>query len=110
MIVLLAFITAHPEKRESLLEAMLENLPMVLAEDGCIEYRPTIDREGSSRIQTLAGPDTVVVVEKWRDRDALKAHMNAAHMVRYAEKVAPLVSTRQIFMLSEAEKTGLSEC
>ena len=102
MIDLVAFITAKSGKRGQLLKAMLANLPNVLEEDGCIEYRPTIDLDRASRIQTEAGPDTVVVIEKWRDRSALRKHMNAPHMVEYANAVKDLVSDRKIFFLGNA--------
>ena len=43
----------------------------VQAEDGCIQYDYTL---------SLEEPDTVVLLEKWRDSDALAAHMQQPHM------------------------------
>ena len=44
---------------------------LVRAEDGCIQYDYTL---------SLEEPDTVVLLEKWRDSDALAAHMQQPHM------------------------------
>ena len=43
----------------------------VRAEDGCIQYDYTL---------SLEEPDTVVLLEKWRDGEALAAHMQQPHM------------------------------
>ena len=43
MVHVLALITAKPGQREALLAAFQENVPNVLAEDGCIEYQATVD-------------------------------------------------------------------
>ena len=39
----IAVITSKPGQREAILEAFRGNMPAVHAEDGCIEYFPTID-------------------------------------------------------------------
>ena len=44
---------------------------LVRAEDGCIQYDYFLSFEES---------DTVVLLEKWRDSDALAAHMQQPHM------------------------------
>ncbi|MGE5523274.1 MAG: putative quinol monooxygenase, partial [Rhodospirillaceae bacterium] len=67
MIHVIAVITAKPGAREKVLEAFRANMPTCRAEDGCIEYGPAIDAEGLGSVQTRFGPDTFVVVEKWRD-------------------------------------------
>lgn len=102
MISLVAFITAKPGHRPDVLAAMAGILTEVRGEDGCIEYRPTIDIDRSSRVQTPAGPDTIVVVEKWRDREALRAHMNAPHMVSYAALTRDLIADRKVYFLVDA--------
>lgn len=106
MINLIAFITTVPGRRNEVLGIMRENLPRVLAEAGCIEYRPTTDYPNASRIQTEAGAETIVVIEKWRDREALRAHMNAPHMVDYATKVGDLIAQRQIYILTEDDTSS----
>jgi quinol monooxygenase YgiN len=75
----------------------------VRAEDGCIEYGPAVDADGLGSFQTKFGPDTFVVIEKWRDADALKAHAGAPHMAAYAAKVKDWIASRVIHVLSSAE-------
>jgi quinol monooxygenase YgiN len=102
MIHVVAVITAKPGQREAILEAFRANMPAVRAEDGCIEYGPAIDAEGLGALQTKFGADTFVVIEKWRDADALKAHAAAPHMAAYAAKVKELIASRVIHVLSPA--------
>lgn len=102
MIHVIAVITARPGAREQVLEAFRANMPACRAEDGCIEYGPAIDAEGLGSFQTKFGPDTFVVVEKWRDAQALKAHAAAPHMAAYAAKVKDLIANRVVYVLTPA--------
>lgn len=102
MIHVIAIITAKPGRREAVLDAFRANVPAVLAEDGCIEYGPTVDADGSGSFQTKFGPDTFVAIEKWRDAQALKAHAAAPHMAAYTAKVKDMVASRVIRVLSPA--------
>ena len=72
------------------------------AENGCIEYGVACDAEPALKIQTVYGPDTVVVVEKWESLDALKAHGAAPHMVAFGAKTKEIVASRAIHILQPA--------
>jgi quinol monooxygenase YgiN len=102
MIHVVAIITARPGQRAAVLEAFRANMPAVRAEDGCIEYGPAIDAEGVGAFQTCFGEDTFVVIEKWRDLAALRAHASAPHMASYAAKVKDLLASRVIHVLTPA--------
>ncbi len=102
MIHVVAIITAKPGQREAVLEAFRANIAAVRAEDGCIEYGPTTDADGFGGFQAKFGPDTFVVLEKWRDAQALKAHAAAPHMAAYAAKVKDMIATRVIHVLTPA--------
>lgn len=102
MINVVAVITAKPGQREAVLEAFRANIPAVLAEDGCIEYQPVVDAEGFGSFQAKFGPDTFVVLEKWRDAAALGAHAKAPHMAAYAAKTKDLIASRTIHLLASA--------
>lgn len=103
MIHVVALITTKPGMREQVLEAFRANVPAVRAEDGCIEYGPAIDAEGLGSFQAKVGADTFVVIEKWRDVAALKAHAAAPHMAAYGAKVKDMLAGRVIHVLSPAD-------
>ncbi len=102
MVHVLAVITAKPGLRARVLEAFRANVPAVLAEDGCIEYGATVDTEGVGPLQTRFGEDTFVVVEKWENLEALKAHAAAPHMAAYGARTKEMIARWAIHVLSPA--------
>jgi len=102
MINIVAIITTKPGMREAVLKEFKANMAAVHAENGCIEYGPTIDTEGMGKFQTQFGADTFVVIEKWESVDALKAHAASPHMAEYAGKVKDMLESRVIHVLSPA--------
>ena len=102
MIHVVAVITTKPGQRESVLKEFRANMPAVHAEDGCIEYGPAIDADGFGSFQAKFGVDTFVVIEKWRDAAALKAHAGSPHMAAYGAKVKDMIASRQVHILSPA--------
>lgn len=102
MIHVVALITTKPGMRAQVLEAFHANVPAVRAEDGCIEYGPAIDAEGLGSFQAKVGADTFVVIEKWRDVAALKAHAASPHMAAYGAKVKDMLAGRVVHVLSPA--------
>jgi len=102
MIHVIAVITTNPGRRDELLRHFRANMPAVQAEQGCIEYGPAIDADPGLSVQTIYGPDTFVVIEKWASMDALKAHAVAPHMKEYAAKTRELVASRAIHVLTPA--------
>jgi len=105
MIHVIAIITTQPGKRAEVLSAFSDIIAPVLAEEGCIEYGPTIDAKRAPEIQTPLGPDTFAVIEKWSSSETLDAHGKSAHMLAYGAKVKHLIAERVIHVLSEAEST-----
>lgn len=61
------------------LEAIRTMVAKSRAEDGCIDY---------TFAQDLTDPDTLVVFERWRDREALAAHGASAHMAEFQRAMA----------------------
>jgi quinol monooxygenase YgiN len=102
LIHVLAIITTKPGQREAVLREFHANIPNVRAEQGCIEYGPTIDAEGVGAVQTPLGPDSFVVIEKWESLDALRAHGAAPHMKEYAARTKDMTASRVIHVLSPA--------
>ena len=102
MIHVIAIITAKPGKRDQVLGHFRANVPAVRAEKGCIEYGAAVDADPALPVQTKYGPETFVVVEKWENMDALKAHAAAPHMAAYGAKTKELLASRVIHILSPA--------
>ena len=102
MVHVIAVITAKPGMRAAILEAFRANVPNVKAEVGCVEYGPVVDAQPAPGFQAKLGPDTFMVVEKWSDMEALKAHAAAPHMAAYAAKVKDMIATRVIHVLTPA--------
>ena len=98
MIHVVAIIATQPGQRAAVLQAFHANIPAVRAEEGCIEYGPTVDAPGGAQF----GPDTFVVIEKWASPEALAAHAKAPHMVAYGAKVKEMLASRTIHLLQDA--------
>jgi len=103
MIHVIAILTTQPGKRTQVLEEFHAIVPLVHAEDGCIEYQPVIDCAESLDMQMDLGPDTFVVVEKWESSDALKAHSVAPHMAEYGKRVGTMIANRSIHVLENSQ-------
>ena len=102
MIHVIATIELNPGTRDAFLVEFRRLIPDVHAEQGCIEYGPAIDAETDIPNQAKYGPDTVVVVEKWADVDALKAHSVAPHMDAYRVRVKDYVRKVDLRVLDPA--------
>jgi quinol monooxygenase YgiN len=99
VIHVIATIRLNPGTREQFLEEFRKLVPLVHAEDGCIEYGPTVDEPTASPLQELAGEDAVVVVEKWASVEALAAHSAAPHMADHRARVKGLVRSVSLRVL-----------
>lgn len=102
MVTVLAMITAKPGLRSQVLAFFNANVPAVRAENGCLEYRATVDAEGASAMQTRLGPDSITVIERWASMQALEAHANAPHVLTYRANTKDLLASRVIHVLSDA--------
>jgi len=102
MIHVLATIELVPGTREKFLAAFHALMPKVHAEDGCLEYGPTVDVRTTIGAQLPYRDDVVVIVEKWRDLPALEAHLVAPHMTPYRAEVKPIVVSTTLQILEPA--------
>lgn len=101
MVVVVASITVKPGQKAAFIEIFKGNLPAVHAEDGCIEYFPTVDADAGVAVQVL-DDNVVTIVEKWESMEHLKAHMTAPHMLTYREKVKDIVEGSELRVLEPA--------
>ncbi len=99
MIHVLASIKVKPGKRDILLEHLKSNIPNVIKEKGCIEYKSTIDVDYQMDNQTF-DENMVTIIEKWENFDTLKNHMQAPHMLSYRKKVKDLVENTSLKILT----------
>ena len=102
MINVIASIRVKEGKRAELLEIFNTNVPAVRAEEGCIDYYPTVDVQADFDYPPQdKDPDVVTVIEKWESLAALGAHTRAPHMLSYREKVKDLVNGLSIKVLEQ---------
>ena len=102
MVHVIATVTLNEGKRDEFLKHFHELMPKVHAEDGCIDYGPTIDADSGIPRQGDPRPDVAVIVERWESLDHLKAHLEAPHMGEYREKVKDLVAGVTLQILEPA--------
>lgn len=101
MIHVVAQISIRPGRRDDFLAEFHQIVPLVLAEDGCLEYGPTIDAETPIAAQQTDG-NLVVIIEKWESVAHLEAHLAAEHMQAYRERVKEMVVESRLLILSPA--------
>ncbi len=102
MIHVIAAIKIVPGKRDDFLTEFHQLVPLVLAEEGCIEYGPAIDVATPIKIQEPLCEDTVTVIEKWESIESLEAHLQVKHMQENREKVKDLIAGITIQILKPA--------
>ena len=102
MIHVIANIELQPGRREDFLVEFRKLVPLVHAEDGCIEYGPAIDTPTGIGSQQPIREDGVTVVEKWQSVEHLKRHLDAPHMHDYRVAVREMIVATKLFILEPA--------
>ena len=102
MIHVIATVDVAEGKRPEFLKEFHKVIPHVRAEKGCIEYGPAVDLSTGIPVQEPVRESTVVIIEKWADLDALKAHLVALHMKPYREAVKNMVRGMTVQVLEPA--------
>jgi quinol monooxygenase YgiN len=102
MIHVIATIELKPGRRDAFLAEFHRLMPLVHAEDGCIEYGPTVDVASGISVQAGVRDNVAVIIEKWVSLDALKTHLQAPHMVEYRGRVKDLVAGVHLQILEPA--------
>lgn len=74
MIVVNGTFESDPESIEVLKSAVASMESATRLEDGCEDYTFSME---------LSDPSKLRVTERWRDREALEAHMTSAHMLEF---------------------------
>jgi quinol monooxygenase YgiN len=93
-VVVVATITPLPEHRDEVIAAFTATIPRVHAEDGCERYA------------LHAGPDRLVMIEKWASRDALRAHSTGAALAALGPSLAGKVAGPSEIVVLDAVPAG----
>lgn len=101
MISVIASIQIKEGRLAEFIEIFKSNIPNVLQEKGCQEYRPTIDLPTGLPPQEL-NRNTVTIIEKWESLEDLRTHLSAPHMLAYSQNVKDLVESRSLKVLKDA--------
>ena len=102
MIHVLASIELADGQRDSFLAEVQKIVPLVRAEEGCLEYGPAVDLETNIDAQPPVREDQVTMIEKWEDLTCLEAHLIAPHMLEYRERVREMVNKVTLQVLQPA--------
>ena len=100
MINVVASISLKPGTRAEFLKIFNANVPAVLAEDGCVEYVPTVDVDSGLEAQRK-DEDSVVVIEKWETLAALHAHLEAPHMLEFRKNAGEMMEGVSLKVLQQ---------
>jgi quinol monooxygenase YgiN len=99
MIHVIATIRTAAGRRDDVLAAFGQLVPLVRAEAGCLEYGATVDVEAGIDGQPPVRDDVVTVVEKWESAAELRDHLAAPHMLEHRDRVKDLVVGVEIRVL-----------
>ncbi len=102
MIYVIATIELHPGRRDDFLAEFHKLVPLVLQEEGCLEYGPTIDVETNIAAQPAVRDNVATIVEKWESLDDLATHLIAPHMLEYRSRVKDIVKQVTLQVLEPA--------
>lgn len=91
MIHVIATVEVAAGQREAFLAEFRKVMPLVRAEQGCLDYGPAVDLASGAAAQGPVRNDVVTIVERWESLDALEAHLQAPHMAEYRTRVKDLV-------------------
>ena len=99
MIHVVARASIRPEMLDDYLKIVRALLPTVRAEDGCLRYEPCLDyAEDGSRAPYIT------MLESWKSKAHLDAHLASAHMKAFIAEVAPMrLGKSELRILTSAE-------
>ncbi|QNB09865.1 antibiotic biosynthesis monooxygenase [Herbaspirillum frisingense] len=84
-LVVVATLIANPGHGAELRTALEKVVPPSRKEEGCLRYDLHVDQES---------PDRFVMLEEWRDAQALKEHESTAHFKALIDAVGSIVDVQ----------------
>ncbi|MCU1395072.1 MAG: antibiotic biosynthesis monooxygenase [Ilumatobacteraceae bacterium] len=99
MIVITGSFPIDRSQEDAINEACNTVRVATLQEDGCHEYRFAYATDA---------PGTLLIVEEWRDQEALTAHMKAPHLVTFGAAIGGfVVGAPELFRYEVTDKGPL---
>jgi quinol monooxygenase YgiN len=92
MIYVVATIELVEGLREKFLAEQRQLLPLVRAEEGCVEYAPTVEVALADPPKTPLRDNCIIMHEKWKTLPNLQAHAVAPHMREFRTKTKQMVA------------------
>jgi quinol monooxygenase YgiN len=93
MISVIAKLQVQDGKADQTIEMFKELLQKVSTEEGTLLY--SINRKSSE-------PNTVIIIERYKDKDALTAHSTTAHFKEFSARLGAVLAARpEITILEE---------
>ncbi len=93
MISVIAKIPVKEEKRDEAIEAFKQLITEVAKEEGTLFYSLNVSKQA---------PNTLVVMERYKDKEALKIHSSTPHFNAFFAKAGELFAgTPEITILNE---------
>lgn len=103
MLTVLAEICIRPGRRNAVLQAIEELIPVVLAEEGCGSYQALIDHKAQVPWKQHS-PHSIFMVEHWESLRHLEQHQQARHMEHHRAAIRDDVIDVKIFVLEPTVK------
>ncbi len=98
MVIIEGTVRIPEGKLETARPAMESMIAASRAEAGCIQYAFAVD---------LVDPTLIRISERWESREALRAHAESPHMVRWQRSAAEIGVTDRSLRLYEAAPEDL---
>lgn len=92
MVTLIARLPITEGKMNEALEAFKELVPRVAGEEGTVLYSLNVEK---------TNPNTLVVVEQYRDKESLKFHSSTPYLKEFFEKSASFTSGKTEIVIME---------
>jgi len=100
MVHVLVHFELENGKLDAFVEAFSQVVPIVRAEQGCLQYDPMIDLTGTDlALPFTIHADSVTLLETWESLDALKSHLVADHMVAHRIRVKDMIRKTTVRLL-----------
>ena len=90
MIHIIVTMVVKQEKMDDFLDECKRVRPLVLAEEGCLQYEYVRNCDIGLRHQEPPNTYHITLLEKWISQEALDRHSRTPHMKEFAERVADM--------------------